>query len=325
MSWVAGFDLGGTRVKALVWDTVRGVVVERRTCPTRDGEITDGLPAWAASVRELMAEWEAALGPAMGAAVSCPGLVAIDNKRVLAMPGRLAGLEGLDWSAVVGRGFSVPVLNDAHAALLGEAWQGAARGKKDVVLLTLGTGVGGAVLCEGRLLRGARNRGGHLGHVTIDPDGAPDITGMPGSLEDAVGDATIAARTGGRFHSTADLVAAVRADASGGGGGEGGGGGGGEAGDPVAREAWERCIRALGCAVGGFINLFDPEVLVIGGGIAEAGDALFGPLARVLDEVEWRPCGWKTPVVRAELGEWAGAYGAAKMALDTHAGGGHAP
>jgi glucokinase len=195
----------------------------------------------------------------------------------------------------------VPVLNDAHAALLGEIHAGAARGRRHAYLLTLGTGVGGAVFADGRLLTGRIGRAGHLGHLCLDPDGAPDITRLPGSLEDAIGDQTVAARSGHRFTATDQLVAAYAA------------------GDAEAAAVWRRGIRALACAIASLNNILDPELVILGGGITAAGEHLFGPLARELDQVEWRPLGQGVPVVRATLGEWAGAVGAAFHARNLHA------
>ena len=109
--------------------------------------------------------------------------------------------------------------------------------------------------------------------MSLDPDGPVSITGMPGAIEVMFGDCTVAQRTGGKFASTATLVTAFRA------------------GDAEAAHWWLASIRALGCAVASCINLFDPEVVVLGGGIAQAGEALFVPLAGELDRVEWRPGG----------------------------------
>ena len=144
------------------------------------------------------------------------------------------------------------------------------------------------------MLRGAIGRAGHIGHMSLDPEGVPSITGMPGALEVLFGDCTVAERSNQKFAATADLVAAYRA------------------GDADATRVWLRSIRALACALGSCINLFDPEVIVLGGGIAQAGEALFGPLAIELDRIEWRPGGHRVPLVAAALGEWAGAIGAAR-------------
>jgi glucokinase len=209
------------------------------------------------------------------------------------MPERMDGLEGFDWGAWLDRPGRLPVLNDAHAALVGEAWQGAARGCRHAVMLTLGTGVGGAAIVDGQLLRGVSGRAGHLGHISLDPRGASGILRTPGALEELIGECSLPARTQGRFTTTRDLLAAATS------------------GDLEAHGAWMASVRALACAVASFINVFDPEVVILGGGVTDAGDHLWTPLRRELDEIEWRPGGQQVPIVRAELGGWAGAYGAA--------------
>lgn len=294
-AWALGIDVGGTSLKAVA--VARNGTVWRRTHRANDrGDCaTDG---WARAARELLAEAIAGQGGEPAAIGLCaPGLAAADGRSIAHLPGKLTGVEGLDWTEALGWPRPVPVLNDAHAALLGEAWVGAARGRRHVVMLTLGTGVGGAVMCDGRLLRGALGRAGHIGHLSLDPEGPASIVGMPGAIEMMVGDCTVAARTGGRFACTADLVAAHRA------------------GDAAATEVWRRSVRALACALGSSINLFDPELIVLGGGIAQAGEALLAPLAGEMPRYEWRPGGRSVPIVCATLGEWAGACGAARWAL----------
>lgn len=294
MSWAAGIDLGGTNLKAVAV-AADGAVLRRATRVTGAGP-----DAWAEQTRAVLRELEdAATGRPAAVGVCAPGLAAADGRSIAHLPEKLAGLVGFDWARALGRPEGVVVLNDGHAALLGEAWCGAARGRRHAVMITLGTGIGGAVLSDGRLLRGASGRAGHLGHMSLDPNGARSIAGMPGALEVQAGDCTVALRSGGRFETTAALVAA------------------GRAGDADAARVWEKSLRALGCAVASCINLFDPEVVVIGGGIAAAGDALFEPLRREVARAEWRLGAAGVPLVPAELGEWAGAIGAAK-----HAGGG---
>src|SRR4030095_2271878 len=128
-----------------------------------------------------------------------------DGKSIAYMRGRLEGLEGLVWTDFLEAPHPVFVLNDAHAALLGELWKGTAKGYSNVILLTLGTGVGGAVLADGRLLKGHIGRAGHLGHVTVNSDGTGDIVGTPGSLEQMIGNYNVPERSKGRFDSTRKL------------------------------------------------------------------------------------------------------------------------
>lgn len=295
LNWGIGIDVGGTVIKAAAVDR-KGKVLARDDRPTHDGR--DTVHHWAGRACELVAQFRDELGgdPAF-AGVCSPGLVADDDRSIAYLPGKLEGLEGFDWTDALDLGIPVPVVNDAHAALLGEAWVGAARGKRHVVLYTLGTGVGGAILVDGQILKGAIGRAGHLGHASLDPDGPVSITGMPGAIEVLIGNCTISERGGGRYPTTHALIDAHRR------------------GDEAATAIWLRSVRALGCAIASTINIIDPEVVVIGGGIAAAGDALFAPLHSVLDEVEWRPGGHAVPLVPATLGEWAGTLGAARAGL----------
>lgn len=297
MRWSAGIDVGGTNLKAVAV-SADGAVLHRENRTSSSGVASAA--DWPQRARTAIAEFARLLSSAPASVGVCaPGLAAANERSIAHLPGKLAGLAGIDWTNALDRTATVPVLNDAHAALVSEAWIGAARDRRDVVMLTLGTGVGGAVLVDGRLLRGSIGRAGHIGHMCLDPEGAVSITGMPGAIEMMIGDCTVAARTGGKFSSTADLVAAHRA------------------GNPEASRSWLHSVRALACAVGSCINIFDPELIVIGGGIAQAGDALFIPLGTELDRIEWRPGGHRVPVVRAALGEWAGAIGAAHHSLSS--------
>ena len=297
MNWSAGIDIGGTNVKAVAV-AADGAVLARFARATGDGVASPD--EWSQHARAALAEFERTCGGVpVSVGVCAPGLAAVDGRSIAHLPGKLAGLAGFDWTEALHRPTTVPVLNDGHAAILAEAWSGAAISRRHVVMITLGTGVGGAVISDGRLLRGAIGRAGHIGHMSLNPEGAASIAGMPGAIEVMMGDCTVAQRTGGKFGSTAALVAAHRA------------------GDADATRWWLTSIRALGCAVASCINLFDPEIVVLGGGIALAGDALFLPLAAELDRVEWRPGGHRVPVIPAALGEWAGAIGAARNSMSS--------
>jgi glucokinase len=286
MKTAVGIDLGGTQIKAVV-ATEAGEILQRELRPTSEDD------TFAQTIRALADE----LGPSVPIGISAPGLASPDRRTIAHMPGRLEGLEGLDWTNFIRRERLIPVANDAQSALVGEAWIGAARGIRDAILITLGTGVGGAILSEGRILRGRISRAGHIGHLCLDPTGPRSIVGMPGALECWIGNYNVAERSAGRFTTTHELVAAYRA------------------GDEFASDVWLRSIRALACAVASLINILDPEVVIIGGGVAQANDSLFDPLRAELASVEWRPGGHIVPIRPAQLGEWAGAIGAARTAL----------
>ncbi|HEY2951162.1 MAG TPA: ROK family protein [Verrucomicrobiae bacterium] len=288
-----GIDLGGTSVKAVAV-TPAGQTLAKSILEFNPGAKMD----WAEKVRGVVQHLQREGGSTPhGIGLCAPGLAASDGRSIAHMPGRLQGLEGLNWTNFLSAKKPVPVLNDAHAALLGEAWLGAARRFQHVILLTLGTGVGGAAMVDGRLLRGRLGRAGHLGHICLDVDGPPDCARTPGSLEMAIGNCTIAARSRGRFRTTHGLVAAHRA------------------GDAKATAIWLRSVRALACAIASFVNILDPQAVIIGGGIARSGAALFGPLRKFVREVEWQPGGQRVKLLPAKLDEFAGAFGAASIAM----------
>ncbi|HSU67327.1 MAG TPA: ROK family protein [Tepidisphaeraceae bacterium] len=289
--YAIGIDVGATNIKTVVV-TPAGDVLD-----SRQFETVATSNAWATRVKKHVHEVERHRGAAEAIGIAAPGLVAPDGRSIAWMQGRLTSIQGLDWTDHLARESVVPILNDAHAALLAETWRGAAVGCRNAVLLTLGTGVGGAILCDGRLLRGHLGRAGHLGHLSLNPDGPLDITNTPGSLEDAIGDHTVSARAKGRFTTTLALIESLRDE------------------NPFAWEVWRRSVKALAAAIASIINAVDPERVILGGGITGAGDALFGPLNECLDRFEWRPAGRRVPIVPALLGEHAGAIGAARHAL----------
>jgi len=285
--YAVGIDAGGTNVKGVAMNLL-GRVLARQTRMAPGEPLTTVVRSFVMDLVRQVGHEPMAYG------LAAPGIANPDGRSIWWMQGRRDEIQGLDWSSHLSTSSSVRVLNDAQAALLGEVWQGAARGSRNVLLLTLGTGVGGAAIVDGRLIRGHLGRAGHFGHVSMDPSGPPDIVATPGSLEDAIGDCTIARRSGGRFRSTAELIASE---------------------SPEAAELWHASLRTLACAIASFINVLDPERVILGGGMVSAGDRLFVPLVAELDRVEWRPHGRKVDVVAATAGEYAGAVGAAYHAL----------
>ncbi len=294
MSEMIGIDLGGTQIKCGLFRASTGELLEKSILPTNDGEQIDGKPTWANAIRRTIGKWSPYRSAPTG--LASPGMPSPDGKSMTAIPGRMDGLPGFQWTDEMDWQTEIPVLNDAHAALLGEIWQGAAQGSANVTMLTLGTGVGGAAVVDGKLLRGHLGRAGHFGHICLDPNGVKGITGTPGSLEDSIGNSTVSRRSEGKFESTRDLLEAYLKN------------------DLFAMEIWDRSIRHLACGITSLINALDPEIFLLAGGLTQAGDLLLGPLEKELDRMEWRPDGKKVDLRIADLADWAGVYGAAYRA-----------
>ncbi len=288
LQYILGIDIGGRDVKAAAL-TLEGREIGNWLNPT-ELSARDFVLNTKKLIGNIASEYG---GAPLAIGIASPGLAAKDGRSIAWMQGRMEWIQGVDWTERLDSPTLIPVLNDAHAALIGEVWQGAAEGCKDVVMLTLGTGVGGAAMTDGALLRGHLGRAGHLGHISLDSGGKLDIVNTPGSLEDAIGNCTIAERSNGKFENTKQLVQAFLQ------------------GDDFAVKLWNRTIRDLAAGIASFINVLDPEVVILGGGMIAAGDALFSPLEIEMNRVEWRPTGSKVRIVPAQLGSFAGAYGAA--------------
>jgi glucokinase len=289
---VIGIDLGATRIKAVAIDR-RGKILHQIYQPTNEEDDK----VWKNAVTTVVRKIQHQTGIISKAAgISAPGLPNAGNSAIAFMPGRLQGLENFVWSDFLRiRTF---VLNDAIAAMLAEARFGIAKNRKNVVMLTLGTGVGGAILIDGKPYQGSFRKAGHIGHMVIDSEGEPDIIGIPGSLEDAIGNCTIEKRSEGKFNSTHQMLEAFRN------------------GDPFASEIWLTSVKKLAIALASLTNILSPEMIVLGGGITESGDDLFEPLEKFMSLYEWRTDGNKTEIVKAVYGDLAGAAGAACFAQE---------
>jgi glucokinase len=286
-----GIDLGGTRIKSVAIDRY-GNILCHHYANTHDGDDTIWKQAVSHSIEELIKK-TGIENPLIG--LSAPGLPDQNNEYIAFMPGRMQGLEQFKWGHFLNR--KVHVINDAVAALMAEAQSGVCKNVRHAIMLTLGTGVGGAILIDGKSYQGAFNKAGHLGHMVIDHHGESDITGIPGSLEDCIGNCTIEKRTNGKFNSTHALIEAA------------------ENGNAWAKEVWLKSVRQLAIGIASLTNILSPEVVVIGGGIAEAGEPLFQPLEKFMDQYEWRTGGNKAKIMKAAHHDFAGAIGAAAFAL----------
>lgn len=302
MRTAIGIDLGGTNVKGVLVNE-SGEVIHHAASATYSAGCGSANTAaeegdhWKRKVAEMVREMQSkSPDPVVAIGVAAPGLSDGMNTCIRVMPERLNGLENFVWSDYLGQ--QVWVLNDAHAALMAEAKFGAGKGVKNIVMITWGTGVGGGVLINGELFQGNYQIAGHIGHITMDVASTyPDITGVPGTLEDAIGDATVGRRSCGRFSSTFELVQAHRR------------------GDPFASYIWLSSVRVLSLALCSIYNLLSPDIVILGGGVTRAADDLYKPLRAFIDAYEWKNKPHTPPVLQAEFGDLAGAVGAAGFAL----------
>lgn len=287
-----GIDLGCTNIKGVLVDADGNILHQ-----LREETFEQDDKRWKQSVKSMIHSlMQGGIDHVKAIGLSAPGLANEENTCITFMPGRLPGLENFNWSNHIGE--RVFVLNDAHAALMAEASFGAARNLQHAILLTLGTGVGGGILINGKLYQGVAQMAGHLGHITVDSENPLlDVTNMPGSIEDAIGNLSIAQRSKGKFNTTFELVEAYKR------------------GDTFAVWLWLSSVRKLAISIASLINVLSPQAVIIGGGISIAGDSLMKPLHDFLDEYEWQPGGKKTELKFAQFSDLAGAIGAAGFAL----------
>ena len=287
-----GIDLGGTRIKGVAIDT-GGNILHQTYTPTNDGEGE----VWKAAIAKTVSDLKQKLGTEkIAIGISAPGLPNNNNTAIGFMPGRLEGLENFIWSDYLQS--PCYVLNDGVAALVAEAKTGAAKESINAVMVTLGTGVGGGLLINKQPYQGSFNKAGHIGHTVVDSNGDCDVTGMPGSLEECIGNCTVEKRSKGKFTSTKDLIDAATN------------------GDEEAKNIWHTSIKKLAMALASASNFISPDTIIVGGGIAEANDALFVPLNKWFDEFEWQPGGVRPQIVKAMHADLAGAIGAACFAKE---------
>lgn len=311
LAWIVlGLDIGGTEIKAALVNGKGDIIASHRAS-------TPGtLSAFRETIKTLADRLHLGEANIRGAGVGCKGIVDPHTTEVLALPGGLNYLQGRRLSDLV-RPFvpdpcPVAADNDARVALIGEHRWGAARGRQNAIMLTLGTGVGGAILADGKIMRGAGGVAGHLGHVTVDPDGGLCICGNRGCLETVFSARALEAEAFAAIHrgvktqlqgmgsppSCSDIFQCARK------------------GDEVARIVVERAIFVLGSAIAGLVHIVDPEIVILGGQITLAGDFLLEPIQREVDQRTRYLLRRKIPIVRAQIAEPSGVVGAAALAIE---------
>jgi glucokinase len=292
---VIGVDVGGTKTIAAVVDQ-DGEIEEHVRRPTDISSQDALLAGLDAIVDELRAGREiAALGFGLPSQIDQPSGMALNSVNIpltdFAFRPRMAERHGLP----------VGIDNDANAAAIGEWQSGAARGARNVVMLTLGTGIGGGLILDGRPFRGATGRGAELGHVVIEYDGPPCRCGGRGHLE-AIAAGPAADRAARALYGPgSDAHELVRRARDG---------------ELEAVDALAEIGKRLGAAMASFMNVFEPETFVIGGGFAAAGELLLGPAREIIAREALPPIRNQVPIVLAELGEDAGVIGAAMIAFE---------
>lgn len=306
-----GVDVGGTKIAGGVV-APDGSIIARRELPTE----SDQPNAIVAAVQKVVSELRAVAPAAAAIGCGAAGLVDSDAGVILGAPN--LSYRNLPLRALVSERAGLPAIidNDANVAALAEASHGAGAGKGDQLMITVGTGIGGGIVIGGRIYRGARGVGAELGHIVVCPDGPVCGCGNRGCLETfssgtalgRIARERIAEDPEGRVLKTAggdpeaitgEIVGSAAVD-----------------GDAFALGCVGEIARWLGIGLGSFVNIFDPEILVLGGGVtAGLGDLLIEP-ARAAMRAHVIGLGWRdeAPVVRATLGADAGLIGAAVLA-----------
>ncbi len=318
MRYVVGVDVGGTNLVAGTvaedGSEILGVVAEpTMSAQGADAVISRIVKLAKASIAESGKKVE-------GVGIGSPGPLNTKTGIVLLTP-------NLGWTNMplrdrvgAGLGLSATLDNDANCAIFGEWWRGAARGSKYVIGLTLGTGIGGGIVIDGQIYHGVTDVAGEFGHVTIDANGRRCKCGNYGCIEAYASGPAIAERAiegiasgvetslsqyvkGDLSKLTAQIVYEAASD-----------------GDEWALEVVRETASLLGAAVAGFLNIFNPEVVVICGGVTQAGDKLFQPLRSEVKRRAFKPAWEACRIVPGALTGTAGVFGAAAVFIQKHWG-----
>ena len=308
-----GIDLGGTYIKAALVHKAFGLVKTNSVETGADQGKDHVLSQIEAAVKPLMRRRDRINGIGIGA----PGSIDLDRK-TLTSPANMPGWGVVDLREALkkrlGKRLNVFVENDANAAALGSGRYGAARKYDHYIMVTLGTGVGGAIVFNKRIFRGETGAAGEVGHVSIDYDGPPALTGINGAIEAYLGQRFLTGHAREQLeeypesilHAAPGLENLTPATIT-------------EAalnGDHGAIAVLEWAGEKLGCALGGIINLLDIRTIVIGGGVSKAGDFLLKPTRDVLLSYIIPGMQEDVTVVQETLGNEAGMLGAACLVFD---------
>ena len=312
-----GIDLGGTNTKIVVLGEDCSPLA-RHDFPSRSEA---GPERWGASLVEQLDQFGQHAGYDAPTAIGLSVAGLVDDRRRLVQAPNLPAFEGADLAASLRTSFPgvrIVVENDVNAAIVGEHRCGAGRGRRHIAMISLGTGVGGGLILDGKLYRGAHGLGAELGHLVLDHDGPLCACGQPGHVESFLSTAAIVdlARTRmGEAGEAAGLLAAAVAR--------------GETPEPrvlarcaldgcsLAREILAECGRWLGIACTNLAHALQPDVILIGGGVSQAGELLVQPAREEFDRRSMRALRGTVPVELAQLGVDGAAIGAALLARES--------
>ena len=308
---VFGVDIGGTTVK-MGYFTVEGDLLDKWEIPTRTQDNgVNILPDIAGSIKEKMSKENLSTEDVIGIGISVPGPV--DDDGIVHKCVNL-GWGVFDIDEEMNKHINLPVFagNDANAAALGEAWKGGGMGCKNVVVVTLGTGVGGGIIVNGKVLSGSLGAGGEIGHIHLDDEETETCgCGNKGCLEQyasATGIARLATRrlakddTPSTLRSASSINAKVVFDAA-------------KAGDALAKEVTGQFGEILGKGLSIVADVTNPEMFVIGGGVSKAGQIVLDLIVDSYKKYVFH-ASRDTKFVLATLGNDAGIYGSAKLVID---------
>lgn len=318
---VIGIDVGGTTFTvAVIAGDYR--VIRLTEQPTSVGRsATETLGVIAAATRSLLAEADMSRGDIAGAGVAVPGSVDAAQGRSRLAP-NLPGWRDVPVRDLLAEALELPVAldHDVRMATLAEHRLGAGRGTRSFVCVTVGTGIGAGIVIHGELYRGASDSAGEIGHLPVIPGGRPCGCGRHGCLETVASGRAMAERVrqlvlAGQRTSATELAGGAAAGIS-----------AREvlaaaaAGDAVCERVADEALEALGLGLAALVNVVNPEVIAIGGGVAQAGPWFFDRLRRIVRDTAWPPGAAAVRLEPAALGTRAGVIGAGILAAETFPG-----
>lgn len=294
-----GIDIGGTAIKLALID-VYGNIDKKWTIQTNTENNGLSIPQDIIDIiqENILMENDEKLN-VVGIGIGVPGPISSDGSMVVRAVN--LGWSEMPLKSVIESELKLPVvlLNDANAAALGEMWKGAARGRSNLVFVTLGTGVGGGIIIDGKVLNGVHSSGGEIGHIPVESDekricGCGNINCLEAF---ASANGLIKTMKNELPHSEKEMNSVEIFELI-------------KEGDPVARKVLVKTVSHLGRAIAGIMNTIDPEEIVIGGGLSEAGDTLLEPLKEKIYQHVFPQIRNQYSVSKAQLGNDAGIYGA---------------